>query len=151
MTEATLIDVAVKARSDAPMQRVATVSADTVTGLGGDYHKRGKRQVTVLFKDAWERACADAGVTLPWTTRRANLLIDGVVLADCAGTRLEIGDVVLEVTGETKPCTMMDQAHDGLRLALTPEWRGGVTCRVVQGGTMRVGDVVRVSSAETTR
>ncbi|MCO5197128.1 MAG: MOSC domain-containing protein [Anaerolineae bacterium] len=144
MMSSTLIDIAVKSQSDAPMQRVDMVSAEVSTGLHGDYHTRGNRQVTVVFKDAWETACAELGVALSWTTRRANLFVDGVVLSDCAGTRMEIGDVVLEVTGETKPCHVMDEAYMGLRDALTPEWRAGVTCKIVRNGTMRVGDAVKV-------
>lgn len=144
MSQATLIDIAVKERSEAPMVRVGVVSADPTTGLDGDYHTHGNRQVTVLFKQAWETACAAAGAELPWTTRRANLLIDGIVLAHCIGTRLQIGEVVLEVTGETRPCHVMDEAHMGLKSALQPDWRAGVTCRILTGGTVRVGDAVEV-------
>jgi MOSC domain-containing protein YiiM len=126
------------------MVGVDAVSAEIDTGLDLDYHMRGNRQVTVLFKDAWETACAELDVALPWTTRRANLFVDGIVLADCTGERLQIGDTVLEVTGETKPCHVMDATHMGLRQALTPDWRAGVTCKIVQNGTIRVGDVVKV-------
>jgi MOSC domain-containing protein YiiM len=51
-----------------------------------------------------------------------------------------IGDLILEVTGETKPCFRMEEASPGLRNALNSGWRGGVTCRVLQGGQIRVGD-----------
>jgi len=99
--------------------------------------------VTVLFREGWEGACRDLGVKLPWTTRRANLLVEGVPVPR-EGARLSVGDMVLEVTDETKPCQVMEAACTGLRQALTPEWRGGVTCRVVRGGTIRVGDRVEV-------
>jgi MOSC domain-containing protein YiiM len=59
-----------------------------------------------------------------------------------AGAKLVIGDLVLEVTQETQPCHLMDEAHFGLRAALKPDWRGGVCCRVVEGGTIRIGDRV---------
>jgi len=55
-----------------------------------------------------------------------------------------IGSLVLEVTQETQPCQVMEAAHRGLRAALTPDWRGGVCCRVIQSGTIRVGDRVDV-------
>jgi MOSC domain-containing protein YiiM len=64
-----------------------------------------------------------------------------------AGWQLLIGEVALEVTEETKPCALMERAHAGLRRAMTPDWRGGVCCRVISGGTIAVGDEVRLRDA----
>ena len=49
---------------------------------------------------------------------------------------------------ETDPCSRMDEQHAGLRDALTPDWRGGVCCRVIAGGNVAVGDEVRLAAAE---
>jgi MOSC domain-containing protein YiiM len=98
------------------------------------------RQVTVLFREGWEDACFDVGAELPWTTRRANLLLAGVDRPREAGGLLRIGDVEFQVTMETRPCHLMDRAHDGLRAALRPDWRGGVCCIVRRGGDIRLGD-----------
>jgi MOSC domain-containing protein YiiM len=57
---------------------------------------------------------------------------------------LEIGGVLLRIHGEVAPCQVMDAAHAGLRRALGPEMRAGFWGRVLVGGTVRVGDVVRV-------
>jgi MOSC domain-containing protein YiiM len=38
----------------------------------------------------------------------------------------------------------MDELAPGLRAALTPDWRGGVTGRVIADGTIAVGDEVRI-------
>jgi MOSC domain-containing protein YiiM len=114
-------------------------------GIPGDVRgAKPGRQVTVLFREGWERACEELGVTLRWVTRRANLLVEGVAIPR-EGCRLTVGECVLEVTEETQPCQVMEAAHRGLRRALTPEWRGGVSCRVVTGGTIRLGDSVEVS------
>lgn len=114
-------------------------------GIQGDARGRKTgRQITVVFKEGWEAACGDLGVELPWTTRRANLLIEGVPVPR-EGKRLVIGGTVLEITQETQPCQVMEAAHRGLRDALTPDWRGGVCCKVIRGGTIRVGDRVDVA------
>jgi hypothetical protein len=34
----------------------------------------------------------------------------------------------------------MDRAHEGLRAALRPEWRGGVCCVVRRAGAIKLGD-----------
>jgi MOSC domain-containing protein YiiM len=133
----------------APVKRGALVPISEAVigvadGVAGDARGvRAGRQVTVVFREGWEAACRDLGVELPWTTRRANLLVEGVPVPR-EGRRLVIGGAVLEVTQETQPCQVMEAAHRGLRAALTPEWRGGVCCRVVQGGTIRIGDRVDV-------
>jgi len=36
----------------------------------------------------------------------------------------------------------MEEQAAGLRAALAPDWRGGVTCSVVKDGTVEVGDCV---------
>jgi len=114
------------------------------TGIDGDARgTKAGRQVTVLFREGWEAACRELGHDLPWTARRANLFVEGVAVPR-AGKRLVIGNLVLEVTQETQPCHLMDEAQLGLRAALKPEWRGGVSCRVVEGGTIRVGDRVEL-------
>ena len=134
----------------APALRAALVEVEEVEvggseGIRGDARgTKSGRQVTVLFREGWESACGELGVTLPWVTRRANLLVEGIA-PPREGCRLRIGDLVLEVTQETKPCHVMEAAHRGLKRALTPAWRGGVCCRVVTGGRIRVGDHVDAS------
>ena len=100
----------------------------------------GPRQVTLLTHEAWMDVRLETGAELNWTLRRANLLLEEVPLRERTGFYLRIGDLFLKVTGENKPCERMDAQHPGLRAALTPSWRGGVTCRVVQSGTIHLGD-----------
>src|SRR5262245_61757057 len=81
------------------------------TGVAGDARgaKTG-RQVTVVFREGWEAACRELGVDLPWTTRRANLYIEGVPVPR-EGRRLVIGPLVLEVTQEGRPSRLACGAH----------------------------------------
>lgn len=142
--QATVVGIAVRAESGASMDRKESVVLRQETGIEGDYHTRESRQVTVLTKESWEAACAELNVDLPWTTRRANVYVDGILPMDCVDKHLQIGDVLLEVTGETRPCPIMEAAQPGLRAALQPEWRGGVTCRVLQSGAVHRGDAVKI-------
>ena len=85
---------------------------------------------------------------LPWQTRRANLLVDALPLHRSTGVRIVLGEAVLEVTGETDPCERMEEAQPGLFQALAPDWRGGVTCKVLANGVIRVGmDVELIAPA----
>jgi len=128
-----------------PMELLPEAAVDLKTGIEGDPrgHKKG-RQVTLLSREAWEAACADLGKDLDWTTRRANVLVEGVDLAFSKHKQVRVGDVLFEVAMQTQPCFLMDEFEDGLRTALKPDWRGGACCTVVEPGTIRVGDAVEV-------
>ncbi len=143
-----LLSIARRPQSRWPMERMADVNISVDAGLEGDSKgTKRDRQVTVLALEDWRTALNEVSseLILKWTVRRANLLVEGVELPRKGG-RLSIGDVVLEVTGETKPCGRMDEVREGLRRALEPDWRGGVTCKVISGGGVQVGDEVSVSA-----
>ena len=121
-------------------------------GLLGDFKgvKHKSRQITILALEDWNRALGDLSVpvgTLPWTTRRANLLCEGLRLPRVKGAILDTGSIRLEVTGQTYPCRRMDEAHMGLLKALAPDWRGGVTCTVIASGPVALGDTIRITSS----
>ena len=88
----------------------------------------------------------ELGVELPWHTRRANLLVDGIRLADLIGQCTRVGEVELTINAETKPCGYMDELHPGLKDALSPDCRAGVYGRVTKAGEVKVGDRVTTMS-----
>ena len=127
---------------------IETLEAATITeedGVEGNVRKSRRRRVTVIAAEAWAAACRDLDADLPWTLRRSNLLVEGLDLPREPGARLRIGEVVLEVTQEVDPCEVMDRQHPGLKAALTPDWRGGVGCSVIEGGRVTVGDTAEIA------
>ena len=144
-----LLGIAVREKSRGPMLEVTSADVTRGRGVLQDFRgKPGRRQVTVLSVESWKATCEELGQQLPWTTRRANLLVEGIDLCETTGSRLWIGDVVLQITGETDPCSRMDEAVPGLREALTPEWRGGVCCRVINNGAISTMTTVTIESRE---
>ena len=115
-----------------------------VNGILGDFRgSRVGRQITILSETSWQKACTELDADLPWTTRRANLLVDGVEFdASYFGKTARIGEVELMVTEETSPCSMMDAQHQGLTAALTPLWRGGICCNIVKPEHIEIGDQI---------
>lgn len=145
-----LIGMARRAARRAPMEEVGEAAISIAAGLEGDCKgiKFRKRQITLLALEDWLAAASEAGAPdLPWTCRRANLLVEGLVLPRARGSILGIGPVRLEVTGQTYPCVRMEEACKGLIKALAREWRGGLTCTVLEGGRVRLGDPVTVLDA----
>jgi MOSC domain-containing protein YiiM len=122
-----------------PVER-ATLKAGL--GIEGNANQGGKRQVTVLEKDVWDRLMAGLGGSLDPSTRRANLLVSGVELESSRGRVLDVGGVRIRIYGETKPCHILDEALPGLRAAMNPDWAGGAFGEVLDDGEIRVGDDV---------
>ena len=142
-----LIGIARVTELRAPLEELPAASVSVEAGIAGDARgAKRDRQVTVIFRESWDDACRELGVTLPWVTRRANLLVEGLPPLQSSGGRLKIGETVLEVTMETDPCFLMEKMHKGLKAALTPAWRGGVCCKVVAGGAIKLGDPVALMS-----
>lgn len=139
--------IAIRSTSRAVMQTIENAEVTVEKGISGDFRGIAKdRQITILAESSWLKACEAVDGDLPWTTRRANLLVDGIEFsADDAGKIVTIGDVELEITQETNPCALMEQQHQGLKSALTPPWRGGACCKVLKAGTFKVGDRVEIA------
>jgi len=109
-------------------------------GLLNNADQGGKRQVTVISKEDFEAVAAELGMAVDPSLRRANLMVGGLDLVQSRGRILRIGDLRLEIYGETRPCERMDEALPGLRRALEPAWRGGVYGVVLNDASIRVGD-----------
>lgn len=125
-----------------PMTRVPEARLVEDVGLEGSADRGGSRQVTLVDADAWERATAELGVPVDPSARRANVLVRGIELAGSADRVLGLGECRIRIRGETRPCGRMDEAADGLREVLEPEWRAGVYGVVLEGGAITVGDPV---------
>jgi MOSC domain-containing protein YiiM len=142
--------IAFRKQRGANMIETKVTTIDPVTGVEGDYgRKAGKATITILSEEAWNMACFELNTDLHWTTRRANLLISSYTFSsEDVGKQLQIGDVTLEITRETNPCDLMETAHAGLFDALSPDWRGGVRAKVIQGGDIKVGDTLRWAASQ---
>lgn len=138
---ATLERIWVKRAKRGPMDPAREVQLDS-QGIVGNANRGGQRQITIIDRDSWERHMAALGGTLDPAARRANLLLSGCPLEDARGRILRVGECRIAIRGETKPCERMDEALPGLRAEMFPRWGGGAFGQVLQGGTIRVGDVV---------
>jgi MOSC domain-containing protein YiiM len=139
---ARLESIWVKRFRDGPMDPVREARLVTGRGIVGNANQGGRRQVTIISREAWDAVERELGETVPPATRRANLLVRGIELANTRGRVLRIGQCRVRVYGETKPCRQMEEARAGLQSALQPEWRGGVFAEALDDGVIAVGDPV---------
>ena len=124
------------------MDSVPAAELEAGCGIVGNADYGGRRQVTILDADEWERRVASLGATLDPSARRANILIRGIDLAESRGRVLGVGATRIRIGGETKPCDLLERALTGLRQALYERWGGGAWGAVVKTGSIAVGDPV---------
>ena len=127
-----------------PMRPVP--SADLITGVGieGDKHAvaASHRQVLLADREALDEVGVEPG------TIKENLTVQGLhVMGLPAGSRVRLGKTaVLEITEVCEPCFRMDEIRLGLKAELLG--RRGMVARVVNGGSIAVGDLITVEEAE---
>ncbi len=135
----------VKRAHRGPMDSVPRAALRAGQGIVGSADQGGRRQVSLIECRAWDAAIEQVGGALEPDARRANLLIGGLSLADSRGRTLRIGRCELRINGETRPCERMDEAHPGLRAALSAPWRGGAFAEVLNDAEIEVGATVEWS------
>ena len=124
------------------MRAVERATVETGRGIVGDrYHGTRHRHVTVQSADALRAATVVFGAHVPAELTRRNLTIDEGEVPTTPGTRIQVGEVLLEVVRVAAPCKLLDDtigrgAQEALRR------RGGAVCRVLEGGQIAVGDRV---------
>ena len=124
------------------MDPVQTAELVAGKGIVGNANQGGRRQVTIIEQEVWQERTAAVGARLDPSARRANLMVSGLPLLKTRGKTVRIGECILEIAGETKPCERMEEAATGLRHSMYPDWGGGAFAMVVKGGTIKVGDEV---------
>ena len=120
-------------------------SANFVAGLGieGDRHatereERQAYQVLIVDNETLQDLGLEPGVIKEQVTST------GIDVASLElGRQLALGDdVVIEITKDASPCSRMEEIRPGLQSEL--EGRRGMLASIVTGGTVNVGDAIRL-------
>ncbi len=137
--QGTVVSLQLCVKHRQPMKQVTAVRAIQDRGLEGDRHAmpHSSRQVLLLEQET----CIEYG--FPRGAIRENITTRGIDLMSLPkGTRLQIGEAVLETTKECEPCSMVDEVRMGLREEL--QHKRGMLARVVQGGEIRIGSKITI-------
>ncbi len=129
-----------------PLIKKEAVEVTIDEGMIGDHYKgeSKKRQVTLIQAEHIEMV---SGVMSrenihPGELRR-NIVVSGINLLAFSERQFQIGEVVLEMTGKCHPCSRMEEnlgagGYNAMR------GHGGITTKVIKGGTIKNGDEVSI-------
>lgn len=129
----------------APVQAVEAATLSSVEGLVGDHYSSrtgGARHVTLIQAEHLAAIAAHLGIEIvsPEQLRR-NIVVSGINLTALKDRRFRLGGVLLQATGECHPCSRMEEIL-GVGGYNAVRGHGGITARVVEGGTAQRGDSV---------
>lgn len=118
----------------------------TEKGLEGDHYsgKSGKRAVTLIQQEHIDAVSSMLHLkSLDAGTLRRNIVVSGINLLALKNKTFQIGSVILEMTGLCHPCSRMEEVlgaggYNAMR------GHGGINARIIQPGTIKLGDSVKL-------
>jgi MOSC domain-containing protein YiiM len=137
---ASVVHLQIKPASGAPMEPVPSVTAIAGYGLKDDASAgNNRRQVLIIERELLDEFQLPAGDV------RENITVQGIQLAGMApGTRVRVGQAVLEATLDCAPCQFIEDKRPGLRAMMVG--KRGTLFKVIEGGEITVGDRIEVSA-----
>lgn len=124
------------------MTSVSSAVAEAGRGLLGDrYHGSKHRHVTVQSQEQLDLAASEFGATILAAGTRRNVTVTDGAIPTLPGTRLRLGDALLEVVRVAAPCRLLDD-NLGPGAAAALRHKAGSVCRVLETGSFSVGDPV---------
>ncbi|MDH3709168.1 MAG: MOSC domain-containing protein [Cyclobacteriaceae bacterium] len=129
-----------KAVDQVEVQEDKGLAADHFQGILGS-----KRQVTLIQKEHLQAVASYMGLEKvdPNLTRR-NIVTQGINLHALKDRRFIIGEVLFEGTGNCAPCSRMEE-NLGPGGWNAMRGHGGICARVIEAGTIKVGDEVKLA------
>ena len=153
--EGVVEEIYVAREGSAAMERVEEAHTIEGRGIEGDRYCEGTGfytpygdvcEVTLISSEDLERIESELGISVMNGEHRRNVITRGISLDDLRGKRFRIGETVLEYDRPRPPCRhVQDLTEPGMTRAL--RGRGGICARVVEGGTIRARDAIRVTAA----
>lgn len=137
-----VVAISIRPQRLMPVQIIDSVTAIENKGLEGDRSKGGNRQVTLIQKEHIDAVASFLGKDdLGFTLTRRNILVEGINLLSLKGKQFQVGEAILEYTGECHPCSRMEEAlgkggYNAMR------GHGGITAKVIVSGKLKSGDTV---------
>lgn len=141
-------------RAFLPMRAMPSLELVAGQGISGDRYMIGNesgfysdkpeegRQVTLFEIEVLQALKRDYGIDFGPEEHRRNVTVEGVPLNSLVGKRFWLGETLLESTRLSVPCKHIEEVT-GKEVFNPLVHRSGLNCKILTGGTVRVGDVLR--------
>ncbi|MEM9888412.1 MAG: MOSC domain-containing protein [Bacteroidota bacterium] len=128
------------------VKAIEEVQVNVENGLEGDHYgkKGGKRMITLIQAEHIATVEGILQKTVDPKLLRRNIVVSGINLLALKDRVFQVGESVqLKTTGLCHPCSRMEtNLGEGGYNAM--RGHGGITCMVLRGGNIRLGDAVRL-------
>jgi MOSC domain-containing protein YiiM len=122
-------------------KRIDCAEAVAETGLRGDRHFGSEgSDLTLIAREAIDAVEREYGIALNTEAHRRNVTVVGADLSALVGEQFRMGEAVRLGTGRCKHCSYLETHLGRADLTEAMAGRGGLRCRVVDGGPIAVGD-----------
>ncbi|TKX47458.1 MOSC domain-containing protein [Halorubrum sp. SD690R] len=111
-------------------------------GIYNEQSELEPSDITLIEAETLAAAAAEHGVDLEAGAHRRNVTTRGVDLRELVGERFRVGEATVEGTGRCEPCGYMADLAEESDAVTALDGRGGLDARIVESGTVAVGDEV---------
>ena len=138
--------IGIRGQKKSVLETPSEVLAIAGKGLSGDHYsgKSGKRSVTLIQQGHLNNVSEILGKSISPQDTRRNIVVEGINLLALINQKFSIGEeVVLQGTGHCHPCSRMETnlgsgGYNAMR------GHGGLTARILRGGTIKIGDKIKL-------
>ena len=153
--DATVVSIQIAPEAGADLQMLQEAELVAGKGIVGDRdHTEVHKQLTLVEAEQIEKFNAEAGLAIEASDTRRNITTRGVALNELVGKRFRVGEVEVRGAELCHPCEYiagrLREAYSISNLSKAEivsglADRAGIRAEILTGGTVRVGDPIRIS------
>ncbi len=120
-------------------------------GIVGDYRSEKFQigQITLIEAETIDAMSRKLGYDIPAGASRRQVIVKGIRLNELVGQYLRMGQILVRVESKCKPCNNMEKKiGPGAKNAMNG--KGGIRCRIIEGGNLHVSDKITVEKPNCT-
>ncbi len=140
-----IISIHVVRKRNAAAEPCNHVTVRSNFGIVGDYRsdKFQIGQITLVEAEIIDTMSHKLGYDIPDGASRRQIMVKGIMLNELIGRNLRMGQILVRVEDKCNPCKNMEtKIGPGAKDAMND--KGGIRCRIIEGGDLHVGDKITV-------